>query len=151
MSRGIDDNRRLQPETHWSSLNATIQSKVPQIVSVEEALPPQIFDGEGVSAPAYKFLRSIQLRDEEPYVLAAVHLAKHIDDLASDAFQTHAARAMLSERSDAKIARSHQTYIIGTADMETASALEMVLNSPTAEVRCVVTDDQAVSPFMWTK
>ena len=148
VSRGIEDDRWLQLETHWSSLNATIQSNVPQIVSVEEAPPPQIFDDEGVLAPAYEFLRSIQLRDGKPYVLASVHLAKHIYDLAPDAFQTHAALVILSERSDVKIARAHQTLIIGTADMESASSLEVALNSPTAEVRCAVTDDQGVAIYV---
>ena len=32
--------------------------------------------------------------------------------------------------------------------METASSLEMALNSPTAEARCVVTDDQGVAIYV---
>ena len=148
VNRGIEDSRWLQLETHWSSLNATIQSNVPQIVSVEEAPPPQMFDGEGLPAPAYLLLRSVQSRDGEPYVLVSVHLAKHIYDLAPDAFQTHAALVVLSERSDVTIARAHQTLIIGTADIETASSLEVGLNSPTAEVRCAVTDDQGVAIYV---
>ena len=99
VNRGIEDNRWLQLETHWSSLNATIQGNVPQILSIGETSSPQILDGEGSPAPAYESIQSIQLRDGEPYVLASVHLAKHIYDLAPDAFQTHAALAMLSESS----------------------------------------------------
>ena len=150
VSRGIEDNRWLQLETHWSSLNATIQGNVPKILSLGEAsaAPPQVFDGEGIPAPAYQYIRSIQSRDGEPYVLASVHMAKHIYDLVPDAFQTHAALAILSEHSDVKIARAHQTLIIGTADMETASFLEVALNSPTAEARCTVTDDQGVAIYV---
>ncbi len=148
VSRGIEDNRWLQLETHWSSLNATIQSNVLQIVSIGEALPPQIFENEGVPAPAYEFIRSVQSRDGEPYVLASVHLAKHIYDLAPEAFQTRAALAVLSGRSDVKITCAHETLIIGTADMETASSLEVALNSPTAEVRCAVADDQGVAIYV---
>ena len=148
VSRGIEDNRWLQLETHWSSLNVIIEGNVPQILSLEEAPPPQIFDGEGVPAPDYQHIRSIQSRDGQPYALVAVHLAKPIYDLAPDAFQTHPALAILSKRSDVKIARAHQTLIIGTADMETASSLEMALNSPTAEARCVVTDDHGIAIYV---
>jgi GntR family transcriptional regulator len=39
------------------------------------------------------------------------------------------------------ISRAHQTLAIGAADMETARHLGIALNAPTAEARCVVTDD----------
>jgi GntR family transcriptional regulator len=46
------------------------------------------------------------------------------------------------------IGRAHQTIVIGTADLEAAHHLKIPLNAPTAEARCVVTDDKDVAIYV---
>ena len=144
VSRTIEDKRWLQLETTWSALIATIQDNVPRILPVKSPPRPQLVEEDGTPAPAYEYIRSVQSQNKQPYALVGVHLARQVFDLAPDAFRTRAALAVLSELSDVKIARAHQTLVIRTADMVTANHLKMALNSPTAEAHCVVTDDKGV-------
>jgi GntR family transcriptional regulator len=97
-------------------------------------------DGDGVAAPDYVFLRSVQKQDGRTYAYARVHLAKHIHARAAKLFSSRAALAVLSEMKGLEISRAHQTLAIGAADMEAAQALGIALNAPTAEARCVVAD-----------
>ena len=46
------------------------------------------------------------------------------------------------------IAHAHQTLTISAADVETARHLEIAMNAPTAEARCVVTDHDEVVIYM---
>jgi GntR family transcriptional regulator len=54
------------------------------------------------------------------------------------------ALAVLSDMKGVVISRAHQTVVVGAADIETAQRLEIALNAPTAEARCVVTDKAGV-------
>ena len=74
------------------------------------------------------------------YALARVHVARHIYAQAPRLFTQRVALAVVAELAGAGMSRAHQTLTIGTADVETARALGLALNAPTAEARCVVTD-----------
>ena len=144
VTRAIKDKRWLQLETNWSSLVATIEDNVPRILPVKTPPQPRFDPDDGQPARAYEYIRSVQSRNNEPYALVGVHLAKRVFELAPDAFETRAALPVLSTLFGVKIARAHQTLVIGSADMETAEHLKVALNSPTAEAHCVVTDDKGV-------
>jgi GntR family transcriptional regulator len=148
VSQTIRDKRWLQLETNWSSLIATIEDNVPRILPVGKAPQPRLDPEEGEPARTYEYIRSIQSRNGEPYALVGVHLARHVFAMAPEAFRTRAALPVLSTLNAIKIARAHQTLIIGTADMETADYLKVALNSPTAEAHCVVTDDRGVAIYV---
>jgi GntR family transcriptional regulator len=105
---------------------------------------PRIEAGDGIAAPAYVAIRSIQKREGKPYAYARVHVAKHIHTRASKAFSSRVALAVLSEMKSLGIARAHQTVVVGAADLDTAEHLGVALNAPTAEARCVVTDKKGV-------
>jgi GntR family transcriptional regulator len=49
---------------------------------------------------------------------------------------------------DIKIKHAHQTFVIGTADINIAKKLDIALNSPTAEAHCVVVDDSGVAIYV---
>ena len=144
VSRTIEDKRWLQLETTWPALIATIQDNVPRILPVKTPPRPRLLEEDGTPAPTYEYIRSVQSQNKEPYALAGVHLASRVFDLAPDAFRTRTALSVLSELSGIKIAHAHQTLVIRTADMVTANLLQVALNAPTAEARCVVTDNMGV-------
>jgi len=144
VTRAVKDKRWLHLETDWSSLIATIEGNVPRPLPVTSAPPPRLDPKDGEPAPAYEYLRSIQSRNGEPYGLVGVHLASHVYAMAPEAFRRRVALAVLSTLPGVKIARAHQTLVIGSADMETAEHLKVALNSPTAEAHCVVTDAAGV-------
>ena len=140
VTKAPENDRWIQLATDWDSLIAPIRDSVLDLLPAGDAPPPRIEDGDGVPAPAYVFIRSVQTQGGRPYAFARVHVARHIHARAPKLFASRPALAVLSEMADLDISRAHQTLAIGAADMETARNLGIALNAPTAEARCVVTD-----------
>ena len=149
ITRDIKSKRWLRLETDWDALVRTIEDNVPRILPVEAPVPrPRLDAGDGVAAKTYQYLRSVQSRGDEPYAFVGVHLAEHVYAMAPNAFRTRTAFSVLSDLEGIAIARAHQTLVIGSADTEAAHFLQIALNAPTAEVHCVVVDDQGVAIYV---
>lgn len=149
VARGIKDKRWLKLEVEWSSLIDTIKDNVPRFLAVKDPpLYPRLEPGDGQPARQYQYLRSVQSKNNEPYAVAGVHVAQELYDRASDAFRSKTALYVLSEVDGVRVARAHQTLVIGTADTETAQYLKIPLNSPTAEAHCVVVDGNGVAVYV---
>lgn len=145
----IRDKHWLRLETEWPALIGTIKDNVPRFVPARNPVPePRLEPGEGRPAASYKYLRSVQSRESEPFAVAGVHLARHIYQRRPQAFASKTALPILVEMKDVTIARAHQTLVIGAADAETAELLEIPLNAPTAEAHCVVVDDEGIAVYV---
>src|SRR5829696_8660802 len=71
--------RWLTLATDWASLLEPIKDNIPRLIKVDQPSPvPDLGAGEGFPAPAYKFLRSVQYKDDEPYGVVNLHLARSI-------------------------------------------------------------------------
>ncbi len=141
----VADKRWLKLETEWSALVSTIEDNVPRFIKSRHTIRvPRIDHGEGRPAESYQHLLSVQSRGGVAYAVASVHLARAVFDRAPEAFRSQTALPMLSRLSGVGIARAHQTLVIGGADPETATLLKVALGAPTAEARCVVTDDDGI-------
>lgn len=144
VTKAPGNERWLQLATDWDGLLSHIRDNVPQFLPVDGPAEPRIEEDDGIPAPAYKFLCSLQRRGTEPYALARVHIAQHIFDRAPKLFTSRVALVVLSGLEGIEISRAHQTFTIGAADIETAHHLGIPLNAPTAEARCVVTDAEGI-------
>jgi GntR family transcriptional regulator len=144
VTKAVQHDRWLQLATDWQSLIAPIRDHVPQLLPAGPGTAPRIEERDGVPAPAYVAIRSIQKRDGRPYAYARVHVAGHIHARAPKAFASRVALAVLSQMKGLGIARAHQTVVVGAADLDAAEHLGVALNAPTAEARCVVTDKDGV-------
>src|SRR5581483_2136062 len=140
VTKAPEVDRWIQLATDWESLIAPIRDNVPHMLPGGGEPPPRIEPDDGIPAPGYVFIRSVQKRAGRVYAFARVHVAKHIHARAPKQFASRVALAVLSEMKDLEISRAHQTLAIGAADIETARNLGIALNAPTAEARCVVTD-----------
>lgn len=145
----LPDRRWLRLATDWETLVGSIKDNVPRLMPVDGPPPaPKLDPGDGKPAEQYAFLKSLQSRDGEPYAHARVHVAKELFDLAPERFRTQTALYVLSTLQGVKTARAHQTFVIGTADMESAQSLDIALNSPTAEAHCVVVDERGIAIYV---
>jgi GntR family transcriptional regulator len=144
VTKSVDHRRWLQLATDWESLISMIRENVAHRLPTTKAGAPRIEEGEGKPASSYVYLRSLQTRGNEPFGYARVHLARHLYAKAPKAFASRAALVVLAEMKSLAISRAHQTFTIGTADVETAKLLDIGLNAPTAEARCVVTDRDGI-------
>lgn len=148
VTKAVENDRWMQLATDWESLIAPIRDHVPHVLPSEPRPVPRIQEGDGIPAPAYVFLRSVQKRAGKPYAYARVHIAKHLYAKAPKQFAARVALAVLSEMKAVAISRAHQTVIVGAADIEAARHLGIALNAPTAEARCVVCDTDGVVVYI---
>lgn len=149
VARAIKDKRWLRLQTEWSSLIETIKDNVPRFLPAPESAPqPRLAEDEGLPAAEYRFLRSVQTRNGEPFAVAGVHVARDLYERAPEDFQSHTALSVLVEMEDVAIAQAHQTLVIGSADTEIAGLLRVPLNAPTAEAHCVVVNEAGVAVYV---
>ncbi|MDE0993543.1 MAG: GntR family transcriptional regulator [Rhodospirillales bacterium] len=145
----IKKEQWLKLEVSMSSMLETLSDNKPKFLSSKSPiLPPQLNSEEGKLADEYVCMESVQFRDKKPYGIVKVHLDKYIFELAPESFHKNLTLAVLPQLESLKIKRAHQTLIIGTADTETAQLLDTGLNAPTAEVHCVVTDENDVAIYV---
>lgn len=145
----IKEERWLKLDISMSSLLETLAGNVPSFLDPEPpSSPPRLNQGEGKPADEYIRLKSVQSKSKKPYGIVSVHLAKWVYELAPDSFRNDLALAVLPQLDGIKIKRAHQTLVIGTADTETAHLLKIRLNAPTAEVHCVVTDENDIAIYV---
>lgn len=133
-------NRWLQLATDWDSLIRPIKRNTLTHLPVEKDYKPRIESDEGRAAEAYTYIYSLQLRDDQPYALAHVHVAKDIYEMSPEAFKSRVALAVLAELRDAKALRAHQTLSVGSADVYAAVHLRLPFGASIVEARCIVTD-----------
>lgn len=139
----------LRLETSWAALIAPIKSNVPRLIHVQNPPPaPVLSDEDGSPAADYVFLRSVQLKDNLPYAVVNLHLDRRIYERDTEAFRTHTALPVLANLEEINISRAHQTLVIGTADPDTATLLQVPLGAPTAQCRCVVIDRGGIAIYV---
>ena len=133
------DRHWLKLATEWDVMIAQIKNNVPRRIRVDTPPAfPELREGEGELASEYSFLRSVQFKENAPYGIVNVHIARDIFDRDPEAFLEHPALSILAEMSDIEIHDAHQTVVIGAADPQTADYLKIALGAPTAQCRCVV-------------
>jgi len=140
VTKAVENKRWLHLATDWESLIEPIRDNVLELLPSTSTSGPLVGAEEGEKAPAYTCIRSVQKRGSEPYAFARVHVATHIYEGAPNRFATRPALAVLAEMKGVAIAHAHQTLTISAADVETARHLDIAMNAPTAEARCVVSD-----------
>jgi GntR family transcriptional regulator len=138
VTQAPENERWLQLATDWDSLIAPIRNNRLDILTIAAARTPPLLADDGALGPSYVFIHSVQKRGNEPYAVARVYLARHLYEIAPKRFEQHPALAVLAEMRP--IARANQTLAISAADVDTARHLNIAMNAPTAEARCVATD-----------
>jgi len=143
------DRHWLKLATEWDVMIAQIKDNVPRRIRVDNPPAfPELREGEGELADEYRYLRSIQFKENAPYGLVSVHIARHIFDRDPEAFLEHPALAVLADMPGADIRDAHQTVVIGAADPQTADYLKIALGAPTAQCRCVVKGADGVAIYV---
>jgi GntR family transcriptional regulator len=134
-------------ETDWNGLlrsreGAEIEtlSDTPRIEPA--AVPPAEI---GRLAAAYRHIRRRHWRDGAPFLLAEVYLdAKLAPKVTADDLRRKTALRLVAGIPGVRIADARQVLTIGTADVESAAALQIPLNAPVAQVRRAAVDQRGV-------
>jgi GntR family transcriptional regulator len=143
------NNRWLNLATDFESLLKSIRNNVLKRVFVQrDAEPPVLIPGEGDSAKAYTFLRSVQFNGGKPFSVVKLHLDQRLFLRDSKRFTRSAALPRIVEMEDVAIAHAYQTFTIGVADPEIADLLEIGLGEPTADCHLSVIDEKNVAIYV---
>ncbi len=140
VTKSPSPGRWLQLATDWDSLIRPIKRNTLNHLTIEQKYKPRIAEGEGNPADDYHLIYSQQLRDEQPYGLARVHVATDVYERAAEEFETRIALAVIAEMDDLPVSRAHQTLSVGSADVYAARHLLIPFGSPVVEARCIVKD-----------
>lgn len=132
--------RWLQLATDWDSLIRPIKRNTLRHLPIEETYKPRIDADEGKLFDDYAYIYSLQLRDDQPYGLARVHVARATYDKAADQFKNRIALAVVADVEDLSTAHAHQTLSVGSADVYAAVHLRLPFGAPVVEARCIVKD-----------
>ncbi|WP_139102819.1 UTRA domain-containing protein, partial [Acinetobacter baumannii] len=99
-------------------------------------------------ASSYVKLRSVQYRNEDPYSVVNLLLAREIFDLNPVRFKNAAALVVIDAMDEITLSEAHQTLTIGSADPEIADLLKISIGAPTVEAHCVVIDDGGIALYV---
>ena len=149
VTKALANDRWLRLATDWESLIAPIRDNVPHPLPVPDpAAAPRLRPEDGMPAPAYVHLRSLQTRGKQPFAIANVFIAAPLYARARREFRRRVALAVLSELDGVRLSRARQTLSVGAADVDAAALFRLPLNAPMVEARCVVEDADGVAVYV---
>jgi GntR family transcriptional regulator len=133
--------RIINVVTTLDELSRMYEDTQPKIVTIDESVTsPPLDMAEGTPAPRYAFMRRVHSREGRPYCVINIYLDERIFRRAPEEFRSKTVIPLLKSMKNIGIHSAHQVLTIGTADMEVASALELPVNAPVAEVRRIFKD-----------
>ena len=139
----------LELATDWSSLVNSLKDNVAKMLApVADTPAPSIADFEGREADGYVLLRSVQYHAKAPYGVISAYLSRSIYRKNPASFNRHPVLPVLAKVPGLKIKRAVQSVTLGTANPEAADLLNVPIGAPTAECRCVVTDERGVVVYV---
>jgi GntR family transcriptional regulator len=129
-------------EADWNGLLRSREGARIEILGDTDDMPgATIPDSIGEAAPFYRHIRRRHWRDGQPFLLADVYLDQRLSPLVTaEDLSTKTALRLVSGLKGVKIVDARQTLTIGTADVESAEALQLPLNAPVAHVHRAAVD-----------
>lgn len=127
-------------EMDWASITTAHQGAVitPLENIVVDQLPEVLRDG-GQPATSYRKLRRLHKRDGQPYLLGTSYLDESLyQTLPAERFETEPLLVLLQEVAAENLGPAKQVLTIASADVDTASYLDVAMNSPIAIMRRTV-------------
>lgn len=149
VSRDISPQRRFRVATDWSSLIEGITESAQAMISVADPPPfPKLAPGEGDSASAYTYFKSVIFKEKVPYGYMSYHLAKHVVDLDPRKFAAGPVLPRLAELKAVQVKSARQTMVISTSDVATSELLHIPLATPVVLARRIVVDAEGIVIFV---
>lgn len=128
------DQMWCEVPTDWSGLLLSPEGASIELLSFDvKSQPVNVQHKIGEMAPEYRCWRRRHLRDGRPYYIGNAYIDERLTrKIPDELLATHTTLRILKDLPGLKLAEVHQTITIGTADLETAEALEIPLNAPVA-------------------
>lgn len=135
VNKDLSDQRWFKLAGNLDELVDMVANLEIRLLSVDQesrALTPGFAFGK--VGPAYHRMQRVHYRDDVPYCLIEVYLAKAIFDLDPEGFRTKPVVLQLAKRDDVTVAHAKQVMHITVCDEETATHLSLGVGDPIADV-----------------
>jgi GntR family transcriptional regulator len=133
----------LQLQSSWESLVEMWGHSKPRPIRILDTVGMPILDeADGTAAPAYRYMRRVHAAEDMPYVVIDIYVDRQVYSRSPRRFDSEMVIVVLD--SLGLIKSMKQRLTIGTADMETASLLDVPVNSAVGMVRRVITGHDGV-------
>lgn len=142
VSASVQAKRWLKLESNWEALIKMWGRSKPRPLAVRDAIGlPMLEPGDGVPAPAYRYMRRVHSTEEVPYVVIDLYVDRRLYALSPKRFDTEMVIVVLDSMPQVKIKDARQRLTIATADVEVAELLGIPVGSAVGNVRRVVRDE----------
>ena len=127
-------------KTDWTGLLIARDNATIEILGDETGVALPRHEGElGNPAPSYRHLRRKHSRDGQAFLLADVYVDERIcEHIPEENYTRVTAMRLVADIPGQTVANANQIVTIGSADLETASQLNISIGDPVARVQRVV-------------
>lgn len=131
-------------KTDWTGLLIARDNATIELLGDKRNISLPKYDGDiGNPAPSYRHLRRRHTRDGQAFLLADVYVDERICDLIPEENYTKVtAMRLVADLPGQTIVSANQVVTIGSADLETATQLNLSIGEPVARVRRVAVNQQ---------
>ncbi len=96
----------------------------------------------GSAAPAYRHLTRLHVREDVPFLLADVYIDQRLcAQIEESSYTSKTAMRLVTDLQGVNIVDARQTLTIDTADLETATQLDIPLSAPIAKVQRIAMNE----------
>lgn len=129
---------KMRVETSLHGLADLYRKLAPRVLPLEEGIAtPRLEAEDGLPAPRYRFLRRVHASDRQVTSVISAYLDERIFKMAPKRFRKELIIPVLLDLKDVKIGSARQILTIGTAGADAATALNIAVSAPVAELRRV--------------
>jgi GntR family transcriptional regulator len=129
---------RMRVESSLSGLADLYRKRAPRVLPQEEGFAtPRLEPDDGRPAPRYRFLRRVHASDRQFISVISAYLDERVFRLAPRRFRKELIIPVLMDLKAVKIGSARQVLTIGTAGAKAATALNIAVSAPVAELRRV--------------
>lgn len=129
---------RMRVETSLPALADLYRELSPRVIPLDEGVAlPRLDPEDGTPAPSYRFLRRLHASETQLTSVISAYLDERVFKLAPRRFRNEVIIPVLMDLKAVKIGSARQILTVSTAGAEAASALNIAVSAPVAEVRRV--------------
>jgi GntR family transcriptional regulator len=135
------ERRWLSLPTDWESLVGMLDRlEVKRLLIEDSERTPHLTADDGNPCPAYKFLKRLHNKNNNPFCVLEVYLSAEIYMQNPKSFRENVVVPVLNDLPGINIDRVKQTLRVDVADAETAKLLDIPMAGPIVRVRRTITD-----------
>jgi GntR family transcriptional regulator len=129
---------QMRVETSLPALADLYRKLSPRLIPLDEGIAvPRLEPDDGMLAPRYRYLRRIHASDTQLTSVISAYLDERIFKLAPRRFRSELIIPVLMDLQAVQIGSARQILTVSTAGAAVASALNISVSAPVAEVRRV--------------